>query len=263
MTALSERAEQIAAHLVGHETGASVVPYDTDGRQAAVDFLLEWPDGRVGALEVTLVTERASIAWQGMAMKDGWSWPAETSWEFRPNDVSFAYKDTKRVATRAVELCDQWSVDVPSELPAEVLDAEPELVSFLEDDIGSLRRTPFTPGIKLYQSATAEFVEAAPADFSRVVESWHEHPHLEPHLVKVMSASQSDEQHLFVVVVSEALPVRFCTDDFDVPATQPQGFEDLDALWVWSDYWHRYLVYRAKAWSWVDFPPKQVSPVRE
>ena len=46
MNALSTRAEQIAAHLVGLETGAAVLPYDTDGRQAAVDFLLEWPNGQ-------------------------------------------------------------------------------------------------------------------------------------------------------------------------------------------------------------------------
>lgn len=256
MTALSARAEQIAAHLVGHQTGADVIPYDIDGRQAAVDFLLQWPDGQVGALEVTLVTERASIAWQGMAMKDGWIWPAETSWEFRPSDVSFAYKKTKLVAIRAVELCDQWGVDSPSDLPAQVVSAESELARFLADDIGALRRTPFKPGIQLYQSTTAEFVEAAPADFSRVVESWHQHPHLAPHLAKVKRASQSAQRHLFVVVVSEALPVRFFTDDFDVPETPPQGFEGLAALWVWSDYWHRYLVYRDAAWSWIDFPPK-------
>ena len=60
MTSLAERAEQIASYLVGHETAAVVVPHDVDGRQAAVDYLLEWPDRRRGALEVTLVTEKAS-----------------------------------------------------------------------------------------------------------------------------------------------------------------------------------------------------------
>ena len=256
MTALSDRAERIAAHLVGHATGAEVIPHDVDGRQAAVDFLLQWPDGLVGALEVTMVTERASIAWQGMAMKDGWAWPAETSWEFRPNSVSFPYKKTKRAAIRAVELCDHWAADSPADLPAEVVAEEPELARFMADGTGSLRRMPFKPGIKLYQSTTAEFVEAAPADFSRVVESWHEHPHLAPHLTKVKRAPQSAQRHLFVVVVSEALPARFFTDDFEAPETPPQGFEGLDALWVWSDCWHRYLVYRNHTWSWVDFPPK-------
>jgi hypothetical protein len=255
VNALSTRAEQIAAHLVGLETGAAVLPYDTDGRQAAVDFLLEWPNGQVGALEVTLVTEPASIAWQGMAMKDNWSWPAKTSWDFRLNKVSFAYKKTKQVAIRAVKLCDQWSVDTPSDLPAEVLEAEPELARFLVDNTGRLSRTPFKPGITLYQGTRAEFVEAAPADFARVVESWHEHPHLAPHLEKVKRASQLDELHLFVVVVSEALPVRFFTDDFAAPESSPQGFEGLDALWIWSDYWHRFLVHRTRSWAWVDLPP--------
>lgn len=257
MNALSDRAEQIAAHLVGHKTGAEVVPYDTNGRQAAVDFLLKWPDGRLGALEVTLITEPASIEWQGLAMKDKWSWPAQTSWEFRPNNARFAYKGTKQVAIRAVELCDKWSVDTPANLPAEVLDDDLEISRFLADDIGSLRRTPFTPGITLYPSSAAEFVEAAPADFSRVVESWHEHPHLAPHLVKLNRASQVDELHLFVVVVSEALPVRFFTDDFNLPESSPEGFESLDAFWIWSDYWHRFLVYRRRTWSWVDFPVTQ------
>lgn len=190
-------------------------------------------------------------------MKDGWSWPAETSWEFRPNNVSFAYKRTKQVAVRAVELCDRWRVDRPADLPPEVVSAEPELAKFLADDVGTLRRVPFKPGIKLYQSTTAQFVEAAPPDFGRVVESWHKHPHMTPHLEKVKRAPQSAQRHLFVVVVSEALPVRFFTDDFIAPETPPQGFEGLDALWVWSDYWHRYLVYRNAAWSWIDFPPKQ------
>ncbi|MCR2785553.1 MULTISPECIES: hypothetical protein [unclassified Microbacterium] len=259
MTALSARAEEIAAHLVRHETGADVIPHDVNGRQAAVDFRLEWPDGRVGALEVTLVTEQASIAWQGMAMKEGWCWPAKTSWEFRPSGVNFRYKRTRQVAIKAVALCDQWSVDDPTDLPDEVVAAEPELARFLADDIGRLKRTPFEPGIKLYMSTTAEFVEAAPADFSRVVESWHEYPHLAPHLAKIKRALQSDQRHLFVVVVSEALPVRFFTDDFDAPEAPPRGFEDVDALWVWSDYWHRYLVHKDATWSWIDFPPEQTT----
>lgn len=190
-----------------------------------------------------------------MAMKDGWSWPATTPWEFRPSEVNFNYKSARRVALKAVALGDQWSVDDPADLPDEVITAQPELTRFLSDGIGSLKRTPFEPGIKLYQSTKAEFVEGAPADFSRVVESWHEHPHLAPHLEKVNRVPLPFERHLFVVVVSEALPVRFFTDDFDAPERSPHGFEGLDALWVWSDYWHRYLVHRDATWSWINFPP--------
>src|SRR3954449_229906 len=44
-----------AADLVSHALGAEAKKFDTDGRQSAVDFTLEWPIGRRGAHEVTLV----------------------------------------------------------------------------------------------------------------------------------------------------------------------------------------------------------------
>lgn len=71
MTGLAERAERIAAHLVGYETGAKVVLHDIGGRQSAVDYILVWPNGRRDAVEVTLVIDGASMEWQGMAMKEG------------------------------------------------------------------------------------------------------------------------------------------------------------------------------------------------
>lgn len=67
MSAFSDRAERIAAHLVGHAAAASLVAHDVDGRQGVVDFLIRWPDGVAGALEVTLVVEHASIEWQALA----------------------------------------------------------------------------------------------------------------------------------------------------------------------------------------------------
>ena len=158
MTGLGDRAERIAARLVGYSTGAEVVLYDTDGRQAAVDYLLEWPDGRRGTLEVTLVTEKASIAWQGMAMKEGWRWPADSSWEFRSAAQSFPYKFVRRVAVKAVKLCDAHGVDRPEDLPPELLDTEPDLAQFLVEKFGTLRRTGFDPGVVIYGRRTASTV---------------------------------------------------------------------------------------------------------
>lgn len=255
MSGFADRAEQIAAHLVAYETGASAIPHDTEGRQAAVDFHLEWPDGRRGALEVTLVTEPISIAWQGMAAKDGWRWESATSWEFRPTSASFHYKRTRRLVVRAVRLCDEWSVNAPEDLPEGVLSADPELTEFLADGTGTLRRTPFSPGVVLYQSTRAEFVDSAPSDFSLIVESWHDQPHIAFHIEKVKNAAHVSDRHLFLVPLDEVLPARFFTDDFVTPTRPPQGFEGVDAVWVWSNYWHRYLVFRDEAWCWLKFPP--------
>jgi len=255
MSELSERAEQIAARLIGHASGAQVEKHDIDGRQGVVDFLLEWENGDAGALEVTMITEPASSAWQGLAMRDGWRWPAATSWDFRPTEVSFPYKRTKRVALRAVALCDEWHVDDPSDLPDNVLALEPAVKQLLAENVGRLKRTPFSPGIMIYQSANAEFVEATPADFTLVVQSWLGRPHIEPHLQKLRRTSAVARRFLFLVVVSEALPVRFFTDDFEAPSTTLRGYEGVDAVFVWSDYWHRYLSYQGGLWEWNDFPP--------
>lgn len=251
---MAKRAEQIAAHLVGHGTGALVVAHDTDARQGVVDFLLEWPDGRRGALEVTLITDPVSVAWQGMAARDGWCWDAATSWEFRPARSSFQYKQTRCIVLRAVELCDKYSVDAPEDLPDNVLAADMELSEFLAKDVGSLRRTSLSSGVVLYPSTRTEFTDSVPPEFPDVVESWLTQPHMSSHVEKATSTPNVSETHLFLVPVDEVLPTRFFTDDFPTPESPPHGFTKLDGLWIWSNFWHRYLVFRNDKWSWLDFP---------
>lgn len=260
MTGLAGRAERIAAHLVGHETGAEVIPHDIDGRQNVVDYLLVWPDGRRGALEVTLITDRVSMAWQGMAMKEGWRWPAVSSWEFRPTGRSFPYKLARRAVLRAVALCDVHCVDRPEELPPVALEDELELAQFFADEHGTLRRTRLDPGVVIYQSTRTQFVANAPTDFARVVETWHREPHMASHLSKLASMAGVSERHLFLVATDDVLPARFFTDDFRPPSFAPTGFDSVDALWIWSNYWHRYLAFRNGRWAWVEFPPRDQTP---
>lgn len=254
VTGFAERAEQIAAHLVAHDTGASVVLHDKAGLQSAVDYLLNWSDGRRGALEVTLVIEPASIEWQGKAAKDGWRWSSETSWDFRPADINFHYTRTRRTVLRAVELCDEWLVDAPEALPAEVLAKESDVNAFVINEEGSLRRSPFSAGVTVYPSIRAEFVDSAPVDFAQVVESWHGQAHIASHIEKVRKAPDVSERHLFLVALDDVLPTRFFTDDFETPKSPPQGFDGVDALWIWSNYWHRFLVFRNRSWRWLEFP---------
>lgn len=256
MSTLAERSEKIAAHLVSHGTNSTAVPHDTAGRQSAVDYLLHWPDGRTGALEVTLIVKASSIEWQGLALKEKWRWPATSSWEFRANKPNFPYRSTRRAALRAVELCDEWSVDNPESLPADVLANEDGISAFLEEGVGDLGRAQLSPGIVLYPSTRVEFVDATPDDFNLVVESWIDQPHVPSHIKKLLDAPGASERHLFLVPLDEVLPAKFFTDDFEAPETAPKGFPGLDGIWVWSNFWHRYLVRREGSWSWIEFPPK-------
>ena len=253
MSELAARAEQIGAHLVGYALDATVIKFDTEGRQSAVDFLLEWPNGRRGALEVTLVTQPESAAWQGMATKEHWRWPASSGWEFRLAGPNMPYHRTRRGVLSAVALCDEWSADSPAALSREVLHRNPEVVWLTE--VGDLRRTSGKAGVVLLPEVHAEFIEASP-DFTSVLEGWLQLPHVPRHVEKVRSAVAVAERHLFLVPVDEVLPGRFFTDDFPAPTRSPEGFGGVDAIWVWSNYWHRYLTCRGGTWRWLDFPPK-------
>lgn len=172
---LAGRAEDIAAHLVSHALGADARKFDADGRQSAVDFVLEWPNGRRGALEVTLVTQPESSAWQGLAAKEGWRWPAPSGWEFRPSGDDMPYRRARRAVVRAVELCDREGVYALDQLHPDIFSSDPDLEWL--SDIGDLRRTSFKPGVVLLPAVRAEFVGASTSDFATLIEGWLRLPH--------------------------------------------------------------------------------------
>ena len=153
MSRLSDRAERIAAHLVSNTLGVRAVKHDEGGRQAAVDYMLEWSDGRRGSLEVTLITDPRSAPWQGMAAKDGWRWPSNSGWTFRLRSPDMPYRRTKRAIARVVAMCDESSVDDPTELPPEMLRREPEVEWILT--IGDLQRTGLHSGVVILQPVRA------------------------------------------------------------------------------------------------------------
>lgn len=255
MSELAGRAEAIAAHLVAHALGAEAQKFDAGGRQSAVDFMLAWPSGRRGALEVTLVTHPESSAWQGLAAKEGWRWPAPSAWEFRLHGDDMPYQRARRAVLKLVELCDRANVHALDQVPPEISWGDPDLEWLTS--VGDLRRASLgKPGVVLLPSARAEFVEAATSDFATLVEGWLRLPHMPRHVDKARSALSVDERHLFLVPVDEVLPARFFTNDFPAPTRSPEGFRGIDGIWVWSNYWHQYLVCLAGKWRWLDFPPK-------
>ena len=219
-----------------------------------MDFLLVWPNGRRGALEVTVVTEPKSSGWQGLAAKEGWRWPAASGWEFRLNSDDMSYRRTRHAVVKAVELCDRANVDALERLSPAIVARDPDLEWL--SGIGELRRASFKPGVVLLPAVRAEFVEAATSDFATLVEGWLHLPHMPRHVEKARSAIAVDERHLFLVPVDEVLPARFFTNDFPTPTRRPRGFSGIDGIWVWSNYWHQYLVWLAGSWRWLDFPPR-------
>ena len=251
---LAGRAEDIAAHLVSHALGAEARKFDADGRQSAVDFMLEWPNGRRGDWRALSSPNRSRQPGRGWRAKEGWRWPAPSRWEFRLNGNDMPYRRAHRAVLSAVELCDRENVDALDRLPPDIASSDPDLRWL--SDIGDLGRTSFKPGVVLLPAVRAEFVEASTSDFTTLVERWLHLPHMPRHVEKARSAVAVEERHLFLVPVDEVLPARFFTNDFPAPTRSPEGFSGIDGIWVWSNYWHQYLGWLAGRWRWLDFPPK-------
>lgn len=256
MAGVAERAERIAAHLVGDALGCDFVPHDVDGRQGAVDFRGLTTAGRHVALEVTLIGDPQALEWDGVLGRDAGWWPAEGKWNFRPDGFGESYKKSRAAAVRLASECDQHGVDDFDALEPRDPARWMRWWRDRQDLAGSLRRAPWEkrPGIRVYPPVRSEFVNPEGPDVGALVEGWLGLPHLQSHLDKVANDLEVDERHLFLAVTSDMLPARLFADDFETPLRVPAGFSGLDGLWVWSEYWHRYLACGPAGWRWMHFP---------
>jgi hypothetical protein len=249
VSGISDRAEQIGAAVVAHVLGAEAVPR---GRDSAMDYWLRWPDERMGALKVTLVAHPEAIGWQNQIAERGGTWPAAGKWELRLRMLAIQHRPTMTAALKAVDLCNEHGVDAPTDLPASVRAGEAAVVSL--ETVGDLRRVRLgREGVTVFEPTRAEFIDATSDDFADVLERWARLEHVADHVAKT-AAESANERHLCLVAVDDVLPVRFFADDFAVPARFPDGYEGIDGLWVWSNYWHRVMGWRNGSWAWHDTP---------
>lgn len=66
--------ERVAFEVVAAITGATVEPYDVDGRNRAVDALVHWPSGGAAALEVTRLTSQAHHQVETILARENFVW---------------------------------------------------------------------------------------------------------------------------------------------------------------------------------------------
>lgn len=253
---VSDRAEQIAAHLVGHALGFDLTHFDVGGRQGVVDFRGVAPGSAVVSLEVTLLGDPRAFEWRGLLERDGGVWPAAGRWDYRPASYGASYRRAREACVRIARECDRLGLEGPHLLPPSSQAAGGP--GWCEQvDLGArLSRAPWErePGIHVYPPVRVEVVDPEGHDLSDLLERWRELPHVGPHLRKLRTDHVADERHLFLVITGDRLPASLFTDDFSPPARRPRGFEGLDGLWVWSEFWHRYLALRGGDWAWEAFP---------
>lgn len=205
--------ETVAALLVERATGARARAHDIDGRQGAYDVALTYPDGRRAALEVT-TNARPGIRERGVLLgrsRSAWPNPGRRAWGLvlgTPAEIP----RLRAVYARAITACEALGAPDPASLPADVLDADPELRWLAEESESSLVVVPTgegSPGPR-HVTVTARpagtdvdsHLAALPDAVSRLLAV----PHVARRVAKVAAATGVDERHLLVGIGEGGLP---------------------------------------------------------
>lgn len=136
--------------------GVDVEHFDINGRQGAVDAVIQLANGDRGALEVTTYSAPGKRELVSRLAKDKFTWPNPRRWFWHVeindprhiNDVRHAY-------VQAVIVCEQHGVTGPADLPWRVLKHSHGIRWLLDNDIvmhahptaSSIRTDGPSPGV--------------------------------------------------------------------------------------------------------------------
>ena len=206
--------EAVAALLVERATGARARAHDINGRQGAYDVALTYPDGRRAALEVTTIA-RPGIRERGVLLgrsRSAWPNPGRRGWGLvlgTPAEIP----RLRAVYARAITACEALGAPDPAALPADVLDADPELRWLAEESQSSLVSVPpaATGGtgarhVIVTPRPAGTDVDSRLAALPDAVSRLLVVPHVARRVAKVAAAAGVDERHLLVGIGEGGLP---------------------------------------------------------
>lgn len=206
--------ETVAALLVERATGARARAHDIDGRQGAYDVALTYPDGRRAALEVT-TNARPGIRERGVLLgrsRSAWPNPGRLGWSIvlgTPAEIP----RLRAVYARAITTCEALGAADPASLPADVLDADPELRWLADGSASSLVAVPHggphstrPRHVTVTPRPAGTDVDSRLAALPDAVSRLLLVPHVARRVAKVASATGVDERHLLVGVGEGGLP---------------------------------------------------------
>ncbi len=223
--------EKLAFAVTGAVLGATVEPYDRDGRQRAVDAILHYADGRKAALEVSATGPDSEVPIQHYLGQRGHSrtiagvagtWVVQLPRTFHPADMRKVEKGLRR--------CEEREVMHLSELDA------------ADADLGQLTRQGVRADLIEATGSRVHFVLPPTAEPAGPGRGWLPDEmdavltteRLQSKLEK-LAASGLAERHLFLIV----LPGTFRQPVFDalafsgrLPAAAPHLPGGLSQVWL-------------------------------
>lgn len=227
--------ERFAEEVLRRVLGATVTGRDDNSRSRMVDALFELPDGRLGALEVTTICDRATMEQERLAAKRDWHVDgARWAWAVNANGRLSLRAFGEHLPT-IVLACERHGVTDPAAIAWEMRDNQ--AFRWLSSTNVSFIGLPGTshPGkVWVMPDGGGGFVP----EHLDGLPGWLEQRLTEPDMVENLDklrATGREEQHLFLRVHDSAMPYAL----YDplafasyVPATPLNAPEGLTGLWL-------------------------------
>jgi hypothetical protein len=252
--------EQIASLIAERALGAIATAYDVPPRQGVVDALLDYPDGRSGAFEVTqLATDGgASLQLDSLLKQDGFGLPLPGKWWWtikigHPRDRP----RLRSIFAKTALLCESVRVTDPRYLPLAEVDADVRwLVEESSVQMEGYPDVSATDGARVRRAMiTQPFVWGGEDEtftlLDEALSTAFDIPHIQDHVAK-LRRTQADERHLFLVVDMYDLPFSlFGALGFAdaLPAGVPALPQGLTHLWLAPVYGYRVLIGTSAGWT--------------
>lgn len=258
------RTEQFMSQVVQLLHGVSLVPFDIDGRQRAVDYVFDSGNVR-GAVEVTTIQDGRAVEWWTKLGNGEKTIPCASPRGWSVTVTLNARLDVlRRRLPAVVAACDRHNVDQPSRVPWTGRDHDVEW--FVSGD-NSLRVSAASgPGIiQIQMPATGGFVstatDAVDSDLDRMMSS----EQLRRKLDKLRDHDDVEERHLAIGVDLYGpthLVDRLLTQRGSLPNYEPpEGFAATH-VWICSGFGQAVLAWdRTDGWNWRALPQPNSSDV--
>lgn len=232
------RDEQFARAVVSRVLGVSVEVYDTAGRQAAVDVLLHYPDGRTAALEISSLGPKDEAAVLNILDRDGHrrtvpglsrSWSVWVPHDFAPGRF--------RLLDGVLRLCED---DGLTELKQATVSSDAASALF---DLGvraSAMDQPITDGavVWVHVAPIVGFTAAGSLEIPKLLDK----ALLEEKMlskVKKLAASGYEERHLFLSVRPHAFSFAVYNNlafGGPLPSGPPRLPDGVNQVWLVSGW---------------------------
>jgi hypothetical protein len=248
--------ERYAAELVGRVLGATITDRDDGSEAGMVDALFEMPDGRLGALEVTIVADRRAMQAEALGDRlDGLRVPGARGVWTLVADRRVIMRNADRHIASLVLSCEERGLGDPTLLLVEEFVDDPAYRWWVKSHRPSLRGSfetnrPGTVNV-MPDLGPAVWVQ----DLAGLTDWLHSRFESEPVAGKLrkLSATGRPEQHLFLILhESSDIPPhvleRLNWSD-TVPSEPLEPPEGLTGLWL-AGRWRNPILRWHKAAGW-------------